>query len=161
MRVLPPMRWQLCANCNNIIYIIVSPDECPKCGKPFVVRSPATLQTAMCTVARIQRPEMLRPPATLHVTTPALARPEVPKPLLGTVCHHVQRLMRERDIVSMIRRTVEIDNCAPGQVKSKKAERMAAHLRSHSWTEEEWESWRRERGYRAWAGRTLGKYAPM
>ena len=75
---------------------------------------------------------MLRPPATLHVTTAALARPEVPKPLLGTVCHHVERLMLDQEIVSMIRRTVETDNFAPAQVKSKKAERTAAHLRSHT-----------------------------
>ena len=154
VRVFPPMRWQLCASCNDIIYMIVSPDECPKCGRPIVVRSPATSQTAMSAVARIQRPELLRPPATLHVATAALARPQVPKPPLWTVCLHVERLMFDQAIVAMIRRPVETDSSVLAPDKSKSAERMAA--RSHSWTEEEWASWRRERGFRAWAGRADG-----
>ena len=147
----PPMRWQLCANCNDIIYVIVSPDECPKCGRPIIVRSTATLQTTMCTMPRFQHSGMLRPPATLHVTTPAIARPDVPKPLLG--------LMLERDIVSMIRRSRGTDNCITGHLKNQEAKWKAAHYQSHSWTAEEWKEWRREKGYRAWTGQISGECA--
>ena len=81
LRVPLPMRWQLCAHCNEIIYVIVSPDECPKCGKPIIVRSAANLQTTMCTMPRFQHPSVLRPRGNLHITTPAIARPDVPKPI--------------------------------------------------------------------------------
>ena len=151
MRVLPPMRWQLCAHCNEIIYVIVSPDECPKCGKPIIVRSTANLQNTMCTKPKFQHPSMLRPPSNLHITTPAIARPERPKPLF--------ELMLERDIAFMIRKTVVTDNCITGQVKNQEPKWRAAHYQNHSWTAEQWKEWRREQGYRAWAGQISAKYA--
>ena len=150
VRVPPTMRWQLCANCNDIIYVIVSPDECPKCGNPMIVRSSSNLQNTRCTEPKFHHTSMLRPTSNLHVATPSIARPERPKPL---------ELMLERDIASMIRKTVDTDNCITGQVKNQEAKWMAAHYQSHSWTAEEWKEWRREHGYRAWWGQISGEYA--
>ena len=137
----PPMRWQFCAHCNEIIYVIVSLDECPKCGKPIIVRSTANLQNTMCTRPKFQHPSMLRPPSNLHITTPAIARPERPKPLF--------ELMLERDIAVMIKRTVDTDSRTTGQVKDQEPKWRAAHNQKHSWSAEEWKEWRRENGYRA------------
>ena len=130
-RVAPPLRWQLCAVCNEIVYTIVSPDECPKCGSPLV----------------------LRPPATSQVAASAIARPQLPDLPLRTVCLHVQRLIFEQALVAMLQMPMETDNSGLATDENRRLPWKAGQLHNRSWTEEEWASWRRERGYRAWAGR--------
>ena len=150
-RVPPPMRWQLCAHCNEIIYVIVSPDECPKCGNPMIIRSFSNLQSTRRTEPKFHQTSMLRPTSNLHVAKPSIAKPERPKPLF--------ELMLERDIASMIRETVGTDNCIAGQDKNQEPKWRTAHRKNRSWTAEEWKQWRREQGYRAWTGQISAEYA--
>ena len=120
-----PMRWCLCEGCNEIIYVIVAPDACPKCGGFIGIRK---LKQA----TQPSHPQRARPP-------------------FDAVRLRLESLMLEQQMVAMIRQPrksesdVRSEDTTCGRHKNGWAE--------EEWTEEEWETWRREKGYRAWVGR--------